>query len=261
MTKSIKRALIFAAPLACTLGLARGISTGVNAEDNGGKHPIVVELFTSEGCNSCPSADSYLATLPELSFKSGEIITISEHVDYWNYLGWVDPFSSAVYTERQRQYARALNQSGLYTPEMVINGKLGLVGSDTNAALSGLKNLSTESTKLLQLKAAISADNRKVSVELTSPGVTLTPSEQLVLLVTQDQSSVQVRSGENGGRTLQHTNVARSIMVLDKLPPKTLSLPVSLGKPGALKAVAIIQNKRTMAITAAGATVVLNAGQ
>ncbi|MBA4075690.1 MAG: hypothetical protein C0508_11675 [Cyanobacteria bacterium PR.023] len=261
MTKNVKKILMHAIPFASSLWLTCGISAWANAENSRSKHPVVIELFTSEGCSSCPSADSYLASLPELSLKSGEIITISEHVDYWNYLGWTDPFSSDVYTERQRQYARALNQSGLYTPEMVINGKQGLVGSDSTAALYALKNLSAETTKLLQLKAYISADNRKVSVELNSPGVILTSSDQLVIFITEDKLSVQVRSGENAGRTLQHTNVARAIKVLDKLPPTTLSIPASVRNPRTLKAVVIIQNKQTMAITAAGATVVLNTGK
>lgn len=137
---------------------------------------------------------------------------------------------------------------------MVVNGKQSLVGSDSRAALFAIKNLSTEPTKLLQLKASIDTDHRKIAIGLNSTGLGLERNEQLVLFVTEDELSIQVRSGENAGRTLQHTNVARSIKVLDTLPQATLSLPISLNKPSALKVVAIIQNKQTMAITAAGRT-------
>jgi hypothetical protein len=251
---NLKVLLLIPIPIACTVWLASGTSAQAATEYSDSKHPVIVELFTSEGCSSCPPADSVLAALPEVQTNASEIITISEHVDYWNYLGWADPFSSGLYTERQRQYARALNQAGMYTPEMIVNGKQGLVGSDSRAALAAINTLSTEPKKLLHLKASIDTDHQKVAIRLNSTGIDLEHNEQLIFFVTEDELSVHVRSGENGGRTLKHTNVARAVKVLDTLPQATLSLTVSLSKPGALKVVAIIQNKQTMAITAAGQT-------
>src|SRR5215469_11023548 len=92
--------------------------------------PVVVELFTSEGCSSCPPADEFLLRLEERQFVDGaEVIAIEEHVDYWNHDGWTDPFSSSEWTLRQRDYASAFKLGGVYTPQMVIDGREQLVGS------------------------------------------------------------------------------------------------------------------------------------
>src|SRR5689334_7353524 len=109
--------------LMIAVALLIGMSTA-HAED---RRPVVVELFTSQGCNSCPPADAFLG---ELAARP-DVLALSLHVDYWDYIGWKDPFAQRAYTERQRSYSRALNQRFVYTPQMVIDGTLQGVGSET----------------------------------------------------------------------------------------------------------------------------------
>jgi hypothetical protein len=110
------------------------------------QNPVVVELFTSQGCSSCPAADKNLADLIEKAEAKGQlIIGLSFHVDYWNYIGWKDPYSKSDFTERQRKYASHLNSESVYTPQMIVNGEKEFVGSDKSSA-------TTQITKALQNK-------------------------------------------------------------------------------------------------------------
>src|SRR5690242_20233995 len=114
------------APLAAALVLGAGWLSGGAAMAGERAVPVVVELFTSQGCNSCPPADAYLGELA----KRPDVLALSLHVDYWDYIGWKDPFAHHAFTLRQREYSRALSQRYVYTPQMVINGDLQGVGSE-----------------------------------------------------------------------------------------------------------------------------------
>jgi hypothetical protein len=171
--------------------------------DRSGGAPIVVELFTSEGCSSCPPADKLLAELEKRGSVNGrQILVMGEHVDYWNELGWKDRFSSAIFSQRQTEYVRKLGVDSPYTPQMVINGRTELVGNDEAALMRGLeKQEAGGSTEVALQVDATSVAN--VKVQGAKPG------SKILLAITEGKLSTHVQRGENGGRDLLHTGVVR----------------------------------------------------
>jgi len=166
----------------------------------------VLELFTSEGCSSCPPAD---ALLPQLQAKYGtKLLTLSFHVDYWNRLGWTDPFSSPQFSARQSAYARALNATS-YTPQAVFNGTSHQVGGNRAAIEKTLDNTiqPMEINRLSVTAARTTANSSTITVKYETDG---SESTLLNLALIQKEATTSVKRGENGGRELRHTNVVRS---------------------------------------------------
>ncbi len=167
--------------------------------------PVVVELFTSEGCSSCPPADRFLA---ELARTRPDVLPLDLHVTYWNRLGWTDPFSLDAATERQDRYAALFHEAEVYTPEMVIDGGTDLVGSDRQAVLARIASAESVGPAPVAL-----------GLERGSDGLTVTVGDgkgngRLVLLGFDSAHDTAVGGGENGGRTLHEVNVVRSIRQL-----------------------------------------------
>lgn len=169
----------------------------------------VVELFTSEGCSSCPAADEVIAEL--LKKNVAKTYILSFHVDYWNKLGWKDQFSKPEYSARQLDYARSLNLQGAYTPQVVVNGTSEFVGSDENALsksiTDNLKNGSESALKITALK--------KVNSITLHYNITGTENILLNCAIILPEVTTQVRRGENGGRTLHHVNIVKSLKVVN----------------------------------------------
>ncbi|TCK69750.1 DUF1223 domain-containing protein [Acidipila rosea] len=170
----------------------------------------IVELFTSEGCSSCPPADALLGQIHLKQSPSGQLIVgISEHVTYWNSLGWKDPYSSPVFTERQSAYASRLSPEGSYTPQMVLNGKDQFVGSNGTALDRALREDAKRTHVDLRIVAAtLSVDG--VDAKFSLSGHTSKPLDVIAVL-TDDADRSSVLRGENTGRLLQHVSVARSL--------------------------------------------------
>ncbi len=193
------------------------------------KSVVLVELFTSEGCSSCPPADTLL---PTLTARNRLVLTLSEHVTYWNYLGWQDPFSADQWTQRQQAYAGRMRSSDTYTPQVVINGTAQALGSDPRAIQRAIADQPiTDATLTIQSLAAT-----PTHLTLTWLASALPPGTQLFAVIADDRASTQVQRGENGGRTLTHVNVARTLTNLGTAATGTTTLvipPILPGQPPA----------------------------
>jgi hypothetical protein len=189
---------VLAAGLLAALAVAGPLPAGAETR------PIVVELFTSQGCSSCPPADALLRELA----RRDDVLALGFHISYWDRLGWKDPLSSEASTERQRGYARRLNGGQVYTPQIVVEGSSDLVGSNRAAVLKAL----SEARPVTAAAVAFAPDRRSVRI---GPGTGTDSASGSVLLVRfVRHQTTQVAAGENAGRVLQDANGVRSLTVL-----------------------------------------------
>jgi hypothetical protein len=190
---------------------------------------VVVELFTSEGCSSCPPADELLGHLrQDLSAKNIQVIPLGFHVDYWNSLGWKDRFSSAEFSRRQERYAQSLGVDGPYTPQMVVDGAVQFVGSDSGQAKRAISQQASQQA-LAEVKISAAGTNQ-LAVQVKTPAAK--KEGNVMLAITEDNLATQVGSGENGGRTLHHAAVVRELRQLGRLHEGSFeaSIPLKLEK-------------------------------
>jgi hypothetical protein len=177
--------------------------------------PVLLELFTSEGCSDCPPADHLLTQLVENQPVPGaHIIALEEHVGYWNNpKHWVDPFSTLASTNRQYSYAMTFNDDSPYTPEMVVNGGVHFVGSDADAANKAIRDAETSQIANVELSiVALNDGNATIQVSIQNAPALLAGKKVVVLLaVTEGNLISHVTGGENRGTTLAHTSVTRSL--------------------------------------------------
>ena len=192
--------------------------------------PVIVELFTAEGCSSCPPADQLLARLEQAQpVPEADIIVLGEHVDYWNQLGWQDRFSAHLYTERQQEYAYAFGLEDVYTPQMVVNGQAGFNGADGPRALQEIRRAATAPHSGVSLLRKDPSD-LALTVGHFPAGI---KNVEIFLAITEDSLASDVRRGENVGRRLTHTGVVRSLVSVAhfdarKSPEFTADLPLHL---------------------------------
>jgi hypothetical protein len=183
----------------------------------GPRVPVLVELFTSEGCSSCPPADQLLAVLQrEQPVAAAEIIVLGLHVDYWDQLGWKDQFASASFTERQQQYSRIFGPDRVYTPQMVVDGQVEFVGSDRSAAERAVTAAAGRPHLPVHVTARMAADSMRLVIDLPAAPAESEPI-QVIAALTESSVTSAVRRGENSGRTLQHVAVARKVQGLGSL--------------------------------------------
>jgi hypothetical protein len=187
----------------------------VPTSDETRRTPVLVELFTSEGCSSCPPADALLERLDRSQPVNGaELIVLSEHVDYWNDIGWKDPFSSHEYSERQSAYAAQFGRGNIYTPQMVVDGHFEFVGSDERRATQAIEN----ATKVRKTRVTISSslsDEKTITLHIEVgplPSSATAEAASVFLAIADNADESQVSRGENAGRTLKHVAVLRNLM-------------------------------------------------
>ena len=252
---------------ACALTL--GAVLAVWAMPFGGKHkdgktgnvsgsgtPVIVELFTSEGCSSCPSADKALADLKRTQpIKGARVLVLSEHVDYWNGNGWRDPYSNSAFTARQNEYGRKFRLESVYTPQAVVDGQAELIGSERDGLASAIEKSARGSKAEVTLSPEPNAPNKlHVVVKRPSAG-----DADVMLAVTEDNLTSNVSRGENSGRKLSHTGVVRELRKIGSISgtgTTTLTAPLELQsgwKKSDLEAVVFVQERNSRRIVGANA--------
>ena len=178
--------------------------------------PVLVELFTSEGCSSCPPADALLAQLARTQpVRGANVIVLEEHVDYWDRLGWKDPFSSEAATDRQTDYGAAFGGEQIYTPQMVVDGHAEFAGSSGGDALRAIRAASQAQKPAVQLSWQ---NDGALSLHIESlPNFSAGDKPEVFLAITESMLRSDVRRGENAGRSLEHDGVVRQLVPLGKI--------------------------------------------
>ena len=253
--------------------IAAAVSAGPAQEPpkNKLRTPVIVELFTSEGCSSCPPADALLARLDaQQPVPHAEIIALEEHVDYWDQLGWRDPFSSPAWTERQNSYAQAFRSGSIYTPQMVVNGSTEFVGSRAQQGGQAIEAAARQATSTLNLTAVPVPGKRAAEVTVTVvnlDGARPNDQPEVWLAVTETGLHTAVKGGENSGVDLHHAAVVRKLQRLGsaaaKAGPAAAAMPVfpsvkvsldSDWKRENLRIVAFVQERHSLRIIGAAQT-------
>lgn len=220
--------------------------------------PVLVELFTSEGCSSCPPADELLRRLDRTQPLPGvRLVVLSEHVDYWNNLGWRDPYSSSFFTQRQYAYANRIDRSaGAYTPQVVVDGRYAGVGSDSDEVMNLLRRAANDQKE--QMTTSASFEQGIISVHIETPAISR--PAKLFVAVADDLATSHVRGGENAGRTLVNVAPVRDLVPVADIAPgpgveRTFSIrPAGVQKDQRSRVVTFLQDLKTDDIISVAST-------
>ena len=218
-TSSLIGSAATAAVLTAAIGGA--VRTSTSKESSAARHVVVAELFTSEGCSSCPPADALLQQITSSSPIDGvEVLGLEEHVDYWDRLGWRDPFSSATFSNRQAEYAVGAFRFGqLYTPQLVVDGAFEAVGSDRRNVRAAILAAAGRPAASVSVTATAIGDRAKIEVAVeVPPQVERTSTANVLVAIVEDGLATSVKRGENRNRTLPHSAVVRSLSAVGSLP-------------------------------------------
>jgi hypothetical protein len=234
-------------------------AAGVPTPPDPASAPVLVELFTSEGCSSCPPADALLSRLGRTQPVHGaNIIILEEHVDYWDRLGWKDPFSSEAATARQNEYGSAFGDLQIYTPQMVVDGRAQFVGGSDSEALRAIRAASQMAKPAVQLSWG-AGDNLAIHIDPPAAGEQH-DGQEVFLVVAENMLHSDVRRGENAGRALEHNGVVRQLLPVAKIDSAAVGLSSTVAVHTArewnranLGAVVFVQERHSRHVVAAAA--------
>jgi hypothetical protein len=207
--------------------------------------PVLVELFTSQGCSSCPPADELLRTIDERT--DVDVIALSFHVDYWDYIGWRDPYSSPQATRRQQAYAAQISQGRAYTPQLVIDGQAHVLGSNVRDAVSAIEGAHKRASSGVDLATRV-VDKSATSVRLNLRVEGAAGGKRLYLALYESGLTTKIRRGENAGRKIRNDYVVRHLVEVEA-GESTIALDPSWNAKQ-LGVVAFAQDKKTLRIDA-----------
>jgi len=200
---------------------------------------VVVELFTSEGCSSCPPADELVAKVQH-EYQNQPVYILVYHVDYWNRLGWKDAFSNADYSKRQTDYAKSLHLESVYTPQIVVNGQKEFVGSEEGTLRNAIKAGLGKSTSAQIILSDIKSNGSQVTVNYHASSTA--KYSEVVLALVQKAAQTQVKAGENQGHTLAHVQIVRDLKrSTTKNGSNILLIPKGVN-PQSLEVIAFLQD-------------------
>jgi len=209
---SDRKILTLAALCLWSISILRVDAQPESTSDKAQRVPVLVELFTSEGCSDCPPADALLAELDAKQFVPGaDAIVLSEHVTYWDHQGWRDPFSLEAMTQRQEEYVRLFALDSAYTPQAVVDGTSQFVGSDGRALLAAMSKAAAKPKMKLAIESA-SWDHGTIRFAVRAEK---TDGSKLTAVLAANATHSEVARGENAGRTLHHTAVVRVLKEMD----------------------------------------------
>ena len=210
------------------MGVALGMAAPTD-QPHERREAVLVELFTSEGCSSCPPADALLEKLDRGQPIPGtQIVVLSEHVDYWNHIGWADPYSSHAFSARQEQYARRFRTQGPYTPQMVVDGRSEFVGSDARTAESAIRSAAKHPKAAIRISEE--GGSAVIDVAPLPPGTARKAAVFAAYAI--DSGTQDVARGENRGRRLHHVAIAKELKQIGTVDDRTefkTKLPVESG--------------------------------
>jgi len=261
MTRPLRLSCSAAVILLVLMALVHLLAESRDNAPDPARTPVLVELFTSEGCSDCPPADALLDRLDRSQPVAGaELIVLSEHVDYWNDIGWRDPYSSHAYSERQSAYAARFGLSSVYTPQMVVDGKFEFVGSDEQRAITAASTAAKAEKVGMTLSGAHLESENVLAVHLDAgqlPATSTRPAAVL-LAIADEKDESHVTGGENGGRTLRHVAVLRSLKQVGSLDRvNSLSQDVRIEIPrrnGSIRLIAFAQDEENGTIWGVAST-------
>ena len=219
-------------PLRHLLGAVAIAQIGMAGAGLAQDHPVVIELFTSQGCSSCPPADELLAEMA----GNAEVLALAFHVDYWDYLGWKDDLADPAYTLRQKDYAHAIGERMIYTPQAIVNGRARLVGSDAQAVMSAVMHEMN-----VDPQVEVSANRSGGSLQVTGKArENLTGPIDVVLVRFVPKVTVDILHGENAGETITYVNTVTDLISIgtwDGQAPLSVRVPID----GAASAAVLLQ--------------------